>query len=51
MDQNVYTDITEKPADGCYVHGLYLEAASWNSKKHHIEQPKPKELYSSVPMM
>lgn len=44
-------DIKEKPDDGCYIHGLFLEGAKWDKKKHIINNPAPKELYSSLPMM
>ena len=46
-----YTDIKEKPESGCYVYGLFFEGAKWNSKKHHIAWPNPKELYSDVPLL
>ena len=26
-------EVTERPKEGCYVTGLYLEGASWNSDK------------------
>jgi dynein heavy chain len=44
-------DITQKPADGIYVYGIYLEGASWNNEKHCITDPKPKELYSEMPLI
>ncbi len=46
-----YTDVTEKPQDGCYVYGLFFEGARWDSKKHIITWPQPKELYSDIPLM
>lgn len=50
-DTMSYTDIKEKPEDGCYIYGLYLEGARWDSKKHLLGWPKPKELYSDVPLI
>ena len=45
------SDITEKPKDGCYIHGLFLEGARWDKDKKIITDPRAKELYSSLPMM
>lgn len=36
------TDVKEKPEDGCYIHGLFLEGAKWNPKGRTIDDPKPK---------
>lgn len=44
-------EVTEKPKDGCYIYGIYLEGAKWDYKKHIINEPKAKELYSSLPMV
>lgn len=43
--------VTEKPEDGCYVYGIYLEGARWDYKKQCLNQPKPKELYSDLPLL
>jgi len=45
------SDVKEKPENGCYIHGLFLEGAKWNADKQIITDPKVKELYSSLPMM
>jgi dynein heavy chain len=50
-DNMSYQDVTEKPDDGCYIYGMFLEGARWDSKKHIISQPRPKELYSDFPLM
>jgi len=42
------SDVKEKPADGCYVYGLFLEGARWSRGKKEIVDPQPKELYSSI---
>lgn len=43
--------VKEKPEEGCYIYGIYLEGARWDYKKQVINQPKPKELYSDLPLM
>lgn len=35
-------DIKEKPDDGCYIHGLFLEGARWDKHKKIITDPQPK---------
>jgi dynein heavy chain len=44
-------DITQKPADGIYVYGVYLEGARWDYERHAITDPNPKELYSEMPLI
>lgn len=42
---------TERPEDGCIVHGMFLEGARWDSNKHIITHSKPKELFTDFPVM
>jgi len=42
-------EITEKPEDGCYIYGFFIEGAIWDYETHKIAQPRPKELFSSMP--
>ena len=37
-------DVKEKPEDGCYIYGLYLEGARWNMENNSLDYQKPKEL-------
>jgi len=37
------------PADGCYVYGLYLEGARWDSAHGHLTEPLRRQLYSEMP--
>ena len=46
-----YTEVTEKPEDGCYIYGIFLEGSRWDAKKHYISNPYPKELFSDLPMI
>ena len=34
--------VTEKPEDGCYIHGLFLEGAKWDPEGKIIRDPKAK---------
>ena len=41
----------EKPEDGCYIYGMYLEGSRWDHKNHRLGDSKPKELYTDVPLI
>ncbi|KAJ3368393.1 Dynein heavy chain 1, axonemal [Kappamyces sp. JEL0680] len=43
-----WEDISTKPADGCYIRGLYLEGARWDSGKKSLDESRPKELYTEM---
>ena len=45
------SDIQEAPVDGCYIFGLFLEAARWCHNLHQLCDPLPKELYSPMPVI
>jgi dynein heavy chain len=43
---------TKAPTEGVYIHGLYLEGASFSKKSgNRLEDAKPKELYSKFPLL
>ncbi|OAF69480.1 Axonemal beta dynein heavy chain 5, partial [Intoshia linei] len=44
-------DVKESPLEGVYVHGLYLEGASWDRRGCRLIQPKPKILYENLPLV
>ncbi|PRP75973.1 hypothetical protein PROFUN_01689 [Planoprotostelium fungivorum] len=44
-------DITAPPEDGCYIRGLFLEGARWNSSTGMLDECNPKELYSTMPII
>ena len=35
-------DVTKAPDDGCYVYGLFLDGARWDSIKNILAEPLPK---------
>jgi dynein heavy chain len=39
------------PPDGCYIHGLFLEGAQWDSSKGTLNEAMPNVLFSSMPMI
>jgi dynein heavy chain, axonemal len=41
--------ITEAPADGIYIHGLYLEGCGWSMNDMMLCESLPKQLYCPAP--
>jgi len=44
-------NVLEKPKDGCYVYGMFLEGAKWNYTTHNLDHSKNRELYTDVPLI
>lgn len=44
-------DVNERAHQGCFVTGLYLEGASWDTHKSCITRQKPKVLIQELPVM
>jgi len=40
--------LTKKPADGCFIDGLFLEGARWDKDEESLVDPRPKELFSPM---
>jgi len=51
VDHIKVEDVKEKPEEGIYVYGMFIEGAKWNEDTHEIGQPVPKELYSELPVL
>jgi dynein heavy chain len=51
MDTISYSEIHEKPEDGCYIWGMYLEGARWDGHNHKLGNSRPKELYTDIPLI
>lgn len=45
---NSASEITEKPNTGCYIHGLFLEGARWDSEAGQLTESRAKELYTEM---
>jgi dynein heavy chain, axonemal len=44
-------DIKESPQSGVYCYGMFLEGSRWNYETHLLDESKPKELYTDVPVI
>ncbi|XP_064640332.1 dynein axonemal heavy chain 5-like isoform X2 [Lineus longissimus] len=44
-------DITQPPAEGVYVYGLFLEGAGWDRRGCKLVEPKPKVLFEPLPVI
>lgn len=44
-------NVMEKPDDGCYVYGMFLEGARWNYNTHKLDYSLNRELYTDVPLI
>ena len=40
-----------KPEDGVYIYGLFLEGARWDKGVKSLVDPRPKELFSPIPII
>jgi dynein heavy chain len=51
LDNTTWDKVTEKPEDGCYVYGMFLEGARWNYETHLLDDSLNRELYTNVPLI
>src|SRR3990167_7515819 len=51
MKETSPDQIKDKPEIGCYVYGLYIEAAQWNSERCYLDESAPKVLFDKMPMI
>lgn len=51
MVEDALEEIVEKPETGCYIYGLFIEGARWNSRTKSLDDPFPKELFAKMPVL
>jgi dynein heavy chain, axonemal len=44
-------DFKEKAVDGGYINGMFLEGARWDEEARVITDSRPKQLYTSMPVL
>eukprot|EP00912_Choanoflagellata_sp_UC4_P002376 UC4_evm2s1496 len=44
-------EISEAPPEGLYIHGLFIEGASWSRKEAKLVESKPKVLFEQMPIV
>ncbi|NWX92741.1 DYH1 protein, partial [Nothoprocta pentlandii] len=42
------SELTRRPQEGCYIHGLFLEGARWDPGAFRLAESRPKELYTEM---
>ncbi|XP_029455356.1 dynein heavy chain 1, axonemal [Rhinatrema bivittatum] len=45
---NSVAELLERPSEGCYIYGLYLEGARWDPVSSQLSESRPKELYTEM---
>jgi len=45
------SDVKERPTDGCYITGLYLEGAAWDHANQCLRRQDPKVLVVDLPIL
>jgi dynein heavy chain len=51
VTKNNYEDIANGPAEGVFVHGLFLDGANWDRKNNRLCDPLPKVLNVQMPIL
>lgn len=48
---DIKPDHKSPPSDGCYIHGLYLEGARWDTSDGVLTEPFKRQLFSEMPVI
>jgi len=51
MEDEPVENLTEPPTDGAYIFGMFLEGARWDASKQLLQESRPKELYTDLPVV
>ncbi|XP_073447685.1 dynein axonemal heavy chain 1 [Aquarana catesbeiana] len=46
--QETVSELQQRPPEGCYIHGLFLEGACWDKTTMQLAESRPKELYTEM---
>jgi dynein heavy chain len=51
MDYEGFEDVEERPQDGVYIHGLFVDAARWNRETLALDEQEPGVLFDTMPVV
>nr|XP_006825999.1 PREDICTED: dynein heavy chain 5, axonemal [Saccoglossus kowalevskii] len=51
VTRHMKEDISSPPAEGVYIHGLYLDGAGWDRRNCKLIEPSPKVLFTPLPVV
>ena len=51
LDEEEPSEIEERPEDGVYIYGLFMDGARYNREYKCIDEQTPAVLYDTVPMI
>ena len=43
--------IKDSPAEGVYIHGLYLDGCAWSGRENKLVDAEPKKLFNPLPVL
>merc|ERR1712098_334198 len=43
--------VRQRPTEGEYIHGLFLDGCAWSKDDGHLVESEPKQLFSMVPVI
>lgn len=46
--QETASELEQRPPEGCYIYGLFLEGACWDKTTMQLAESRPKELYTEM---
>ena len=51
MMEEAVEELVDKPEDGVYIYGLFSEGSRWSKQEQSLVDPRPKELFSPMPVI
>ena len=43
--------IKDSPAEGVYIHGLFLDGCAWSGRENKLVDAEPKKLFNPLPVL
>lgn len=49
--KSFHDQVRSPPAEGVYIHGLFLDGAAWSKQEGVVVESEPKKLFVSLPVL